>query len=258
MQGGTFIAGSSDSSTVVGAASTILTGLRFSNLIAPVIFGGGSSVLYFAQPVGESAIRQSGAVFETPTFQFNVQSGNSTIVSTTSLDTAGGFLNTGAGIGLVENNGVLNLVGSGSGNQLIVGSGSETINAVASTGYDTFFAGRGNSLLVGGSGADAPVNFPSGLANIFTANLFEAGSGSTTMIGGTGKDWFEFTAGQAGGSDLIRNWSSADQLDFFGYGAKPVASQVVNGGSTSMTLTDGTQVTFLGIANVNPTQIVIV
>ena len=258
IQGGTFIAGSSESSTVVGSASTILTGLRFSSLVAPVIFGGRSNVLYFAQPIGESAIRQLGAVFEAPTFQFNAQSGNSTIVSTTNLDTAGGFLNTGAGIGFAENNGVLNLDGPGSGNQLIVGSGSETINAVASTGYNTFFAGSGNSSLVGGSGADAPVNFPSSLANIFTANLFEAGSGSTTMVGGTGKDWFEFTAGHTGGSDLIRNWSSADQLDFFGYGARPIASQAVNGGSTSMTLTDGTRITFDGIANVNPAQIVII
>ncbi|MGC1298175.1 MAG: hypothetical protein WA869_24360, partial [Alloacidobacterium sp.] len=267
IQGGTFIAGSSDSSTVVGSASTILTGILPSDLVAPVIFGGGSNVLYFAQPVGESATRQFGTIFqlgnslpifEAPTFQFNAQSGNSTIVSTTSLDTAGSFLNTGAGIGFVDNNGVLNLVGSGSGNQLIVGSGSETINAAASTGYNTFFAGSGNSSLVGGSGADAPVNFPSDLANIFTANLFEAGSGLTTMVGGTDKDWFEFTAGHAGGSDLIRNWSSADQLDFFGYGARPIASQAANGGSTSMTLTDGTRITFDGIANVNPAQIVIV
>jgi hypothetical protein len=167
-------------------------------------------------------------------------------------------INTSAGEAFVHSGGVLNVVGSGSANQLVAGEGSATINAAGSTGYNTFFASSGNSSLIGGSGSDAvtAVDLPSAFHAFFEANLFEASSGSTTIVGGAGVNFFQFTSGHAGGSDLIRDWNGNDQLHFFDYGRNPITSQSVVSGSTLITLTDGTQITIEGLASLNPTQIV--
>jgi hypothetical protein len=235
----TFVAGSEGSSTVVGGDSFSFSS-RFSDPVPPTIFGGAESVLYFAQPIQEGRFPVQLGI---PTFIFDPQSGDSTIVTTTSMvDSATGAINTGAGEAFVHNGGILNVVGSGSANQLVAGEGSATINAAGSTGYNTFFASSGNSSLIGGSGLDAvsAVDLPSSVRALFEANLFEGSSGSTTMVGGAGANFFQFVSGHAGGSDLIQNWNSNDQLQFFGYDGNPIASQGVSSGSTVITLTDGT------------------
>jgi hypothetical protein len=246
-----FVGDSTGSSTIVGVTSFIPFAPHISVVSEPVIFSGGGSVLYFSQPVAENVFT---TLLGTPTFVFTAQSGDSTISTTTSqADSSTGAVNTSAGEAFVTNGGDLNLVGSGSDNQLIVGAGNETVNAAGSTGYNTFFAGSGNSSLVGGSGSDAlgEADLPSAVSGFFEANLFEASGGSTTMAGGVGVNDFQFTSGYAGGSDLIQNWNGNDQLQFFGYGGNPIASQAVSGGSTLITLTDGTRITISGITNLN-------
>ncbi len=255
-----FVGGSAGSSTIVGTASPVPERPEFVTILTPVIFSGGGSVVYFSQPIPQpihSYVFPTEPVAPAPTFVFVVQSGDSTISTTTSQADYPGVVNTSAGEAFVNNGGVLNLVGSGSDNQLVAGAGNETINAAGSTGYNTFFAGSGNSSLIGGSGSDAlgETDLPSALSAFFEANLFEASGGSTTMVGGAGVNDFQFTSGYAGGSDLIQNWNSNDQLQFFGYGGNPIVSQAVSGGSTLITLTDGTRITISGITNLNQAQV---
>jgi hypothetical protein len=254
-----FVSGSTGSSTIVGTASVFPVAFsHISTVSQPVVFSGEGGVLYFSQPILENVFP---TVLGTPTFVFTAQPGDSTISTTTSQAVSSpGGVNTSAGEAFVTDGGDLNLVGSGSDNQLIVGAGNETVNAAGSTGYNTFFAGSGNSSLIGGSGSDAlnEAELPSALSPFFEANLFEASGGSTTMVGGAGVNDFQFTSGHAGGSDLIQNWNSNDQLQFFSYGGDPITSEAVSGGSTLIALSDGTRITLAGFTNLNPSQIVVV
>jgi Ca2+-binding RTX toxin-like protein len=81
------------------------------------------------------------------------------------------------------------------------------------------------------------------------ASTMIGGSGAATVIGGSGQDVFGFVDGHAGGSITIENFNSTDNLAFGGYGyslANPPTETLV-GGNDVMTLSDGTQITFIGI-----------
>ena len=95
MQGpDTFVAEGAGSSTVIGSVSfgrTIFGKFLIPVLATPTIFGGAENVLYFAQPTSEVSLLhavQPG----TPTFMFDPQSGDSTIITTTTPDTGVGAI----------------------------------------------------------------------------------------------------------------------------------------------------------------------
>jgi hypothetical protein len=75
------------------------------------------------------------------------------------------------------------------------------------------------------------------------------------MTGGGGIDVFSFVSGQAGGQDVITDFSSQDFVNLVGYGSGEVAnalnSAVVSGGSTTVQLSDATKITFLNFTNLN-------
>lgn len=129
--------------------------------------------------------------------------------------------------------------GGSKGDVLRAGAGNETLTGLLSSGKDKFYAGSGSDSLVAGSGADT---------------LF-AGTGSATMVAGTGADIFAFVKGQAGGADVIQNFGSApgQKVSLQGYGPNAVQqalqSQQLVGGSTVITLSDGTKVTFTGVTH---------
>jgi len=65
---------------------------------------------------------------------------------------------------------------------------------------------------------------------------------------GSGHDVFGFVDGHAGGTITIENFNSTDNLAFGGYGyslASPPTETIVAGNDV-MTLSDGTQITFIG------------
>ena len=68
------------------------------------------------------------------------------------------------------------------------------------------------------------------------------------------RDTFEFIKGQAGGTELIKGlFDAADvRIDLDGYSSKEVkaaiAGQTTSGGSVTLSLSDGTKVTFENIA----------
>jgi Ca2+-binding RTX toxin-like protein len=131
---------------------------------------------------------------------------------------------------------------AGAGNETISGAGGTPtgVQLTASTANNTFIAGSGNDTLIAGSGADTLVG----------------SSGTALMVSGTvGADTFSFTKGQAGGSDTITGFKAADVLQLNGYGATPISTSSLVGGSTVLTLNDGTTLTFAGTGSVPPTQI---
>jgi hypothetical protein len=142
---------------------------------------------------------------------------------------------------------------AGSGNLSFTG-GRGTAYLGGTTGSETVTAGAGNITLQGGNagtvftagtghdsvtltGSGATVTFGSGTSNIAEANWGQA-------------DIFDFTAGHGGGSDSISGFrTNTDHLVFKGV---TITANVSQGGSTQLTLSDGTHVTLLGVAAYSP------
>jgi Ca2+-binding RTX toxin-like protein len=145
---------------------------------------------------------------------------------------------------LFAGDGAATLVGGGSGDQLyaygssnqvlIAGSGNETLSAALSSGADSLSAGKGNDQIAGGSGADT----------------FLAGTGNATIAAGAAAGVFEFIKGQAGGTEVVQGLfdGAGFKIDLQGYGpganAAALASQTVTSSGVTITLNDGTSVTF--------------
>jgi Ca2+-binding RTX toxin-like protein len=134
----------------------------------------------------------------------------------------------------------------GTANDLVLaGGGNETLIGAQSSGNNTFVAGSGSDTIVGGSGND----------------VFMAGSGAATMTGGSGADLYAFFNGEAGGTDVITNFKlGTDHVTLQNYGPGAVstalASAIFADGSTTMTLPDGTKVTFQGITHLTSASFV--
>jgi Ca2+-binding RTX toxin-like protein len=125
----------------------------------------------------------------------------------------------------------------GSDQMLKAGSRNETLSAAFSSGNNTLIGGSGADILEGGSGADT----------------FVAGSGSATISAGSSSDVFEFIKGQAGGQELVQGYLDASSIKIHLQGYAPeqvanaLASQTVSNGSVTISLSDGTTVTFQNI-----------
>jgi hypothetical protein len=115
----------------------------------------------------------------------------------------------------------------------VSGDSGLVVYAGQGTGDYQFNAGLGSETLWGGAGTDQ----------------FAAGTGNDNMISGGGEDGFSFTDGQAGGSDIIYNFSPGkDTIDLHGYGSA-IPTLHVQGGSTYFSLSDGTHVEIYGVTN---------
>ena len=88
-----------------------------------------------------------------------------------------------------------------------------------------------------------------------------ASTGNTTIVGGGGPDRFVFTNGQAGGTDLIQNFTSGqDTIDLQGYGKNEIRNalkgQTVSGDSVTITLSDHTTITFAGVTSLTASDFI--
>jgi hypothetical protein len=127
----------------------------------------------------------------------------------------------------------------GAGNLLYAaGAGNETLNAANSSGTNNLFASTvagATDSLAGGSGA----------------NTFSAGGGADTFTGGGGSNSFFFMAKYTVGShDVVTNLASTDSVSLIGYDPTK-SSTATAAGSTTLTLSDNTQITFLNVTNIN-------
>uniref|UniRef100_UPI003D242125 type I secretion C-terminal target domain-containing protein n=1 Tax=Aeromonas rivipollensis TaxID=948519 RepID=UPI003D242125 len=96
------------------------------------------------------------------------------------------------------------LFGQGGKDTLVGGVGNDQLNGggdndtlLGESGNDTLMGGLGNDILQGGDGSD----------------LLIGGSGSDTLTGGFGKDTFKWQSGDAGGTDIIKDFTTGANGD---------------------------------------------
>ncbi|MBV9785752.1 MAG: hypothetical protein JO264_18250, partial [Acidisphaera sp.] len=114
------------------------------------------------------------------------------------------------------------------------------------TGTNETFAGSGDMLMIEGSGN----------------STFYSGSSNAEVFGGSGSDLYAFVNGQGGGNDLIVGFKAGtDHLSLQGYGAAGVAAAETQaatgvGGNTVINLSDGTQITLVGVSGLSSSSFV--
>jgi hypothetical protein len=122
------------------------------------------------------------------------------------------------------------------------GSGNETIDASLSKASSTLYGGHdtaGQTVQIAGE----------------NSALFVAGQGAETMVGGNSVNVFEFFSVNGGASvnDVITNFSAIDFVFLGGYGAGAAAAAIAgattSNGSTTITLSDHTKITFTGVTS---------
>ena len=117
--------------------------------------------------------------------------------------------------------------------------GNETLSGIGSSGNNVMWAGAGSDLMGGGSGNET----------------FFAGQGNAAIIGGSGADLFAFVNGHGRGRLMSsgiqpRPGRSGGPPGLWGRrGADDLAGATVANGSTTITLSDHTSVTFAGVSN---------
>jgi Ca2+-binding RTX toxin-like protein len=133
-----------------------------------------------------------------------------------------------------------NRIYAGLGAATLFGGGDDDMLYAGGRNQQALHAGAGNETLSGSlaSGADT----------------FFGGSGNTTVTLGLGQDVLAFVKGNAGGTDLVTNFTSgADMISLKGYGPNEVQEVVANqtyvGGTATINLNDGTAVTFANLAH---------
>ena len=164
--------------------------------------------------------------------------GNS-LIMTTAGDGAFGGSGTSTIFGSTGGN---NVLGGGTGSSTLVGGAGNT-TFLGNSGASTVFGGAGNDTIYTGSGTMAAIEG----AGTDTVVLQ---SGNTTLWGGTGTDTYVVDNGAAGGSAVINDFKvGQDVVGAFGYAASTVQTSV-NGGSTTLTFSDGTHIVLTGVTNI--------
>ena len=166
--------------------------------------------------------------------------------STATLGDGGGTLwgGTGTTIEYADNGSASSILVGGTGNTTEFGAGAGNIEFVAGNGGYTIMAGQF------GAGAEeffTRANNTTLAALNGSNDTVIGGGGNSTFIAGTGTDIFAFLHGYAGGTEIIYNFTAQDGLAFGGYDGWPIATEQVMNGSDTMTLTDNTKITFVGL-----------
>jgi hypothetical protein len=197
-------------------------------------------------------------------------------VSLTSVTATGGAH-------VVGSSGPLNFVGGSGPSTIVGGSGDATV--FGGTGPTSIFGGAGSAFTyvnsvagglyyVAGSGSetiDASLSKGQGVSSVIIGgadsaghNLLIAGqgqqylfsgSGSDTLVGGNGINTFYFNTASGGPSsnDFISNFSAIDVVVLQNYGpqaaAAAIAGATTTGNSTTITLSDATKITFVGVTS---------
>jgi hypothetical protein len=143
---------------------------------------------------------------------------------------AGAVISNGAATGLVGNSGTISVTTGNGGARVQAFGGAVSITGGA--GADTLVGGTGTDMFTLGGGADQ-VAF---------------GSGSATVTGGTGADTYTFRSGAHGIETIVGFKQGIDTLHMAGFTGAAIAKGSIVGGSTLLTLTDGTTIKLVGVA----------
>ena len=221
--GGSFGGGSAGHNIFVSqsaaSANTTLTGGGADDEMfiaaGPTTVNGGSGG-------GDSIVGGSGAMV------VNAQKGDAVFGGTGALTIAGS--SSGAD-SIVGGTGTLTVTGKG-GNMLVVASTGSS-NIQTGNGASLIFATSGTTIVTGGTGS-------------LQALL---GSGATSVTEGSGPSVYDVIKGSSGGTDVLNGFKpSTDRIDLFGYAASDVHI-TTGGGSTLLSLADGTRITLVGVTD---------
>ena len=144
--------------------------------------------------------------------------------------------------------GMLTALG-GAPNTLVAAGGNTTLAGASATGNDVYFSsGTGNTVVEAGSGTSTVV--ASGAATL----IYGATGTQDVFLSGGGVAQFAFVSGFEGGTSDILGFTASDTLHLTGYadGAAQaaVASAVVSGGNTVLSLSDDTSIVLFGYTGV--------
>ncbi|MDA8050258.1 MAG: calcium-binding protein [Rhodospirillales bacterium] len=211
-----------DSVSLSGTNETVVAGSGSDTIAVTgndaVLFGGGSGKLTFINGSAPSTV-VGGSGSET------IQGG------------AGGGLFQGGSAGnnsIQGGTGKATIFGGGSGDTLAAGgslgdalvaaSGNETLTSASSSGLDSMYGGTGSDAMIAGAGGDF-------------------------MLGGSGATNFEFVKGLTSATSIynVYDYHSGDAVTLSGYSGTPTVTSA--GGNTVLGLSDGTQITFVGVSS---------
>ncbi|MBV9251146.1 MAG: calcium-binding protein [Acetobacteraceae bacterium] len=219
----TTIIGSTGASTVTASGHGLLFGAQSGDL---VFYGGAASATVFGSAgSSETLFGAAGGI------EYDNMGANATVVGGSGVSTLFG-----------APGGTITYVGSTGGAQFQALEGNVTFNASGSSSDNLIVGGRdpnGADSLVGGAGKDTLM----------------AGSGADTLTGGGGNDLFVFFRNMTGGNtDTITDFTQNDSLLLSGYGTtvtQTLSTAVHSGGNTTVTLSDNTRITFVGVSDLN-------
>jgi len=255
--GGTFTSSSASSGALVFTAGSV--SVAGSNTTNDTIVGGTSALTVNA---GTAA----GLVVFGPTsgtgLDFIGGSGSAAVMVAAGSDTVDG--GTGAlTIAVGASNETLAAAGGSAGTTLFGSTGSD-INYTGSTGSLTFIAGLGNETLNasgsssnnvfwGGTDSTANNSLIGGSGN----DVFVAGPGADTFTGGGGNNQYDFFASVlsiAGSAktDVITDFlTGSNEVALIGSvpGSLTTTSSASASGTTTVTLSDGTKIEFVGVGS---------
>lgn len=263
--------------TLVGGHTNAPTGLRGNWAIQT---GGGKSNINLASGAdtvisgGTDTVHAGGA-----NVLIQVAAGNT---RGTAVDVTSGFVtfvggaSAGANINLTGTGGGLVQLGSGGGNVARAGNGNTTLigggggdklyaNTVTGAAGTTLYATGNDTLIGGGQGADTFFGYSSisgngdALINVYSAQSGQVvwlGGGNDTVIMGAGADSLVASAAHTDGNalDLIVGWQTQDVLYVDGYAGSVTLTDL--GSSVRANLSDGTRITFQGVAETSAIHIV--
>ncbi|HLY59098.1 MAG TPA: hypothetical protein VKS60_26280 [Stellaceae bacterium] len=172
----------------------------------------------------------------------------------------------GGGSGSIFSGSGSNEIHTGGGNMLVGSGGTDTIwtgagyDIVQAYGSATVHAGAGKTVFsdLGTASSHDRVHGGSGrtvMESGLGQDTFIGGSGTSKMIDtGNGHVAFQFNRG-AGGNDIVKGFDAAmgdyiRAVPSISFGAKQILGhETVSGGSTFVSLWDGTRIEFVGVTN---------
>ena len=270
------IGGSGNDTFITGGNDTVLAGsgngliqasgnslLNLQNSNATVVMNGADTVIAGS---GSNAIfsltdNSPNTVFGgSGNLIFVGGAGASTVTGTTGAATLFGGTGGGNLYGGHSGTNILVINPNATASTVLIGEGGNTQEFNFSSVDNVLNAGPGNATLVGGNATGNNLDILGAGNDIaalgFGADTLQAGTGAATVIAGQGNGVFDFISGQAGGTMLVGNFNPGhDQINLHGYAAgevsKDLANQQISGGSTLLTLSDGTKITFLNVSGLN-------
>lgn len=159
----------------------------------------------------------------------HAQGGDAVFGNTTTSLTVDGSLSGPDSI--IGGSGALTINGQGS--NMFVVAGTSTSNINVGSGASVIFGSAGASTITGGTGYMEVIQ----------------GSGNMTIRQGTGPTVYDVVKGAAGGTDMLNGFNTAlDTIRIFGYAAADL-HVTKSGGSTLISLSDGTKINLIGVAD---------